>query len=259
MEKNLPKLRISNRQRIQRILDKICSASLPVLLRTLDSGPTAVRGRASNLMRYRARDCFRVSNISAKGIEHIGNSEILQIEFVGRSTQLTFKTKVINVQGNSIIFDIPKVIESVERRQNARFVVTDSMTSFIEMGLWRASSHQTISPPVFDVYPNLASMIKLADISEGGVCAVSRFPGMLSTIGKGVIDDAAYLYLPMQTPVRVGVEIRWIKRIKENIDMEKDGKFARYYRFGANFLSLSDEASIGIQQYLKQLSMADAI
>jgi hypothetical protein len=125
--------------------------------------------------------------------------------------------------------------------------------------MWDPQPLQITSPPVFDVHPEFASRIRLADISEGGICVVSRFPGVLSTVGKGVIDDAAKIYLPMQNPLTVGIEVRWTKRIKENIAMEHEGKFARQFRFGANFVSLTDEASLSIQQYIKQLALADAI
>ena len=133
------------------------------------------------------------------------------------------------------------------------------MSSFVSLGLWEANAHQITSPPVFDNHPEFASMIRLADISEGGICAVSRFPGMLSVLRKGVIDDVATLFLPMQKKIEVGLEVRWIKRIKENVAMEHEGKFARQFRFGANFISLSDDASLSIQQYIKQLALADAI
>jgi hypothetical protein len=257
---NENRLKISNPQRISRILRRICQASLPLMVRAAGATGVAVKGRAANIVVDVAQPAMRISNISDKGIAHLGAATKVQVEFVMMSTMVVFVANILSREQNSVLISLPQALVSIERRRNARYNTTEDLCAFLDMSLFRPSDQDVTAAPFYPQYRTLTSHIALADISFGGVCAVTRFPAVSAVLKRGLIDDQARLVLPMQQPLEVGVEVRWFKRIKEHIKgREEDDAYMRSYRFGLEFTSHSDQVRVAIRQFIQALSQADAI
>lgn len=253
-------LKISNSTRIARILQRICQANLPVIVRELNDSSVAVKGRASSLTMDPSNQLIRISNISDKGIQHLHRPHAkIQVEFVMMSTKVLFVTQLVSIDANSITLMSPSVLVSVERRKNARYSTTDALRAMIHLSLWTPSHDDLTAPPVFAHAPQLANFIQIADLSYGGLCAVTRFPSVNSVIRRGLIDEKAKLILPMQQPFDVSVEIRWIKKIREHVSEYANKQVVRSYRFGLEFVRQSEEVRVAVHQFIQQISQADAI
>lgn len=252
-------VKISNPERVDRILRKISSASIEVLIRIADSKSVAVRGRAAEVDTSNRPHTFRICNISDAGIAHLQTVETARIEFIGMTTQVMFDGKILSRDHGSVAVEFPSALFSLERRENARFIATPTNMAFVNLGCWSAAPNDVTAPPIINPYKDLASWISIADISEGGFCAVTRFPAAINALRRGIIDDHAKIILPMQPQIPVALEIRWFKRIKDRVRVEGATRFQRTFRFGAQFVNQSDEVKLAVKQYIQQLSVAEAI
>jgi hypothetical protein len=253
------RLKISNPQRVTRILRRICQASLQVMIRIEAEAAVAVKGRAASIILDTEVPTMRISNISDKGVMHLAAKARIQVEFIMMSTKVVFQSVVIAREQNSILIQLPASLISIERRKNARHNCTDDMAAFLNLSVFRPEKEDLTAPPFFDHFRSLSSYLAIADLSYGGLCAVTRFPAVNTVLRRGLIDDQAKLVLPMQPPIPVGVEVRWFKRIKEHVKGGDEGSFMRSYRFGVEFVTQSDAASLAIRQFIQQLSQAGAI
>ncbi len=253
------RLKITNPDRIDRILRKICDASMQVVMRRADLKAIAVRGRAATLHEEPGSNGMRISNISAQGMQHLVTVDDLQVEFRGMSTQVGFASKILVREQSSVIVAVPQSLVSLERRKSSRVLSTGRLAPFVKLGVWKPAASDLASPPVFPHFQDLASQVLIADISEGGLCCTTRFPAVVNALTRGVIDDHALLYFPMRTPLEVSLEVRWVKRIKERVKVEGAERFERHYRFGLQFVKMSSEARMRVRQFIQQLTVADAI
>lgn len=257
MEEN--RLKISNPQRVARILRRICQAGLQVMIRAESSTGIAVKGRATNFVMDASQPALRISNVSEKGIAHLGSQPRVQVEFIMMSTKVVFVSSVVAREHSSILVSLPASLVSIERRKNARYSCTESLSAFLDLSVWKPNLDDLAGPPFFSFYRGISGYVGVADLSLGGLCAVTRFPAVNSVLRRGLIDERAKLILPMQTPIEVGVEVRWSKRIREHIKGKDSQSFQRYYRFGFEFVSQSEEVRIAVRQFIQQLSQAGAI
>lgn len=257
---NENRLKISNPQRVTRILRRICQASLQVMVRGAGASGVAVKGRASNIVMDSASPAMRISNISDKGISHLSALGKVQIEFVMMSTKVVFVSTIVAREQSSILVNLPTSLISIERRKNARYNCTEDLTAYLDLSIWKPNPEDVTAPPFYVHHKHLAGYITIADLSFGGMCAVTRFPAVNTVLRRGLIDDRAKLVLPMQDPLEVGVEIRWFKRIKEHVKgAEDESAFMRSYRFGVEFISQTDQVRLAVRQFIQQLSQAGAI
>jgi hypothetical protein len=257
---NESRLKISNPPRVGRILRRICQASLQVMLRCKAQSGVAVKGRASTLSEELNTKVIRISNISDKGMEHLAPNNRVQVEFIMMSTKVVFVSVIVAREQNSLLVKAPDALISIERRKNARYGTASNLSAFLSLSIWQPTEADVTAPPVFPQYRNIGGFIPISDVSFGGFCAVTRFPAVNSVLRRGLIDDRAKIYLPMQPVFDVGVEVRWFKRIKEHVrDPNNAHAFMRSYRFGLEFISQSDFAKTAIRKFLQQLSQAGAI
>ncbi len=256
---NENRLKISNPQRIARILRRICQASLPVVIRAVSTASIAVKGRAATVNDV-GMGTMRISNISEKGIIHLVGIEKIQVEFVMMSTKVVFMSQVLSREDKTLLISLPTTLVSIERRKNARYNCSEDLMAFLDLSVWRPKSNDMTAPPFYPHFSHLAGLLVVSDLSFGGLCAVARFPSVCQSLTRGVIDDQAKLLLPMQDPLAVGVEIRWLKRIREHVNGADDaGAFQRSFRFGIEFVNQSDQVRLSIRQFIQQLSQAGAI
>jgi hypothetical protein len=230
------------------------------MVRAEGAAAVAVKGRASNVIVEGAEPGMRISNISEKGCMHLGMKSRIQVEFIMMSTKVVFIASILSREQSSIVVSMPTSLLSIERRKNARYACTDDVTAFLDLSIWKPEHEDVTAPPFFAHHRDLAAFIGIADLSHGGLCAVTRFPAVNTVLRRGLIDDRAKLVLPMQDPLEVGVEVRWFKRIREHVKgNEEDGTFQRYYRFGVEFINQSDAVKVAVRQFIQQVSQAGAI
>ncbi len=253
-------LKISNPQRIVRILKRISQARLPVLIRVSSQENVLIRGRASDLLADQSMFRMRISNVSESGAKKLEDKKSIQIEFVMMSTKISFVSYVCQIDQNSILVAVPEYLLSIERRKNARHNSTKDFSSYIAMDIWQPGSDDLAAPPTMSHYRDLINHISIVDIGMGGICAVTRFPSASLILRRGVIDDHAKLIFPMQQPLKIGLEIRWTKKIKEQVkDVDGFSRYIRSFRFGGEFIFQNEDAKLVIRQYIQNLMQAEAI
>lgn len=192
-------------------------------------------------------------------MDYLEGRKNVRVEFVGMATQVVFESAIVGREKNSVLVAVPQCLVSVERRKNARFVATPDFTSYVKFSCWSASPNDLTSPPIFSHFADQANWLYIADMSEGGFCASTRFPATLTSIRSGIVDDNAKIYLPMRAPMALPIEIRWVKKIKEVVKLENATHEQRFYKFGVQFLTLPEESRVAIRQYMQQLTTASAI
>jgi len=257
---NESRLKITNPERVQRILSRMCQGSLPVMVRTTENLAVAVKGRAANLILEGSVRAMRISNVSMKGMEFLGNQQAVQVEFVMMSTKVVFVSRILLREQSSILLDVPESLVSIERRKNARYGTTQDLTAFVQFSIYQPPPDDMAAAPFFPHCSDVANHIALSDLSLGGICAVSRFPSLNGILRRGMVDDRAKLYLPMQSPLETSVEVRWFKRIKEHVRVnDGETRSIRSYRFGLEFVAQSEAVQMQIRTFIQRLSQADAI
>ncbi len=255
-------IKISNPERIARVLDKICHASLPLMIRMNDAQKVAVKGRAAGVDQAGgALKKVRISSISEKGITFLTKGAPVQVEFIMMSTKVVFQSVVLEIDHHAVYVAFPQLLVSVERRKNARYACTDNLKAFLKFGAWKAKDDEYTSPPYFPHQVNIASYTSVVDLSLGGLCVTSRFPAIFLELKRGIIDDRASLMLPMSAPIPVSTEIRWIRKIKENVFLGEDRveAFQLHFKIGLEFVTLSDAAGVALKQFMRTLSQSEAV
>jgi len=235
---------------------------LPVFVRGVSSSSVLVKGRASGILSGGTNNppLMRIANISEKGITHLVGTGRVQVEFVMMSTKVAFVTSVVTREDLSILVLIPQTLVSVERRKNSRYLCNDEVRAFLDLSAWRPQINDLAGPPFYPHGRNIAGFIPVADVSQGGVCGITRFPTSITFVKRGLIDDKATIILPMIGRIPCSLEIRWVKKIKEH-QKGQDGKDIqrRFYRFGAQFVGDSDILKVSLRQFMTRLSEAGAI
>ncbi len=234
------------------------------MIRADGDATIAVKGRASSVVLESDLPGMRISNISEKGCSHLTMRQRVQVEFIMMSTKVVFISQILSREQSSIVVSLPTSLLSIERRKNARYPATPELTAFLDLSMWKPDEYDVTAPPFFAHHKDVASFIPVSDVSFGGLCAVTRFPAVNGVLRRGLIDDRAKLILPMQDPLDVGVEIRWVKRIKEHYRSgggaeDSTRAFMRFYRFGVEFISQSDAVKLAVRQFIQQVSQAGAI
>ncbi len=187
----------------------------------------------------------------------------IQVEFATMATKIMFTSPVLDIGESWVRVGFPKTLVSLERRSSDRYVCRDHLMSFLSFSLWEPKVNDVLAPPMYAHQKESGAMVTIADISVGGICVVTRFPSICSVFFRGVVDGRALLHLPMQIPLPVEAEVRWIKKIKEHVAQPKaDGTISLYtrsYRLGLQFRNQSESSKIAIKQFTQQLALKDAI
>jgi hypothetical protein len=253
-------IKIQNPERVERILSRAISAKLELLMRLESNMKLAVRGKAQLIDTGTSPTSILIDGLSDKGARYLAQSQEVRVEFVGMATQIVFYVTCRGVTADTVRLDMPKEIHSFDRRVNTRAVVTAKLAAFIRLTTWRPRSSDITAPPVLDLYSDLANQVALVDVSEGGVCGITRFPHIVDTLDRGHMDPKAEIILPLATPIVAPIEVRWTRRIKESRIMP-DGstRNQRSYRVGFQFTNPDEALKLQLKQYMNQLTVADAI
>jgi hypothetical protein len=251
--------KISTPDRIVRMLRRVCQANLPVLIRYSSDVTVAIKARAAYLVADSNPPYIRLNGISNVGARHLDNVKVIQVEFVMMSTKIQFVSRVLNRADDSLLLEMPRLLYSVERRKNTRYATTADLTGYLGLSVWGAKETDPCAPAML-WNRALANQIKIVDISQTGLAVVTRFPAVARIVRRGLIDDNAMLQLPMQRPVRVSIEVRWARRLKERVETgTQEGRLSRSFRFGVTFQNLDEDARLSIAQFVQQLTQAEAV
>jgi hypothetical protein len=249
---------ISSMERIERILAKICAAHLNVIVRRKGENMISVRGIAQAIG-HSGTKSLEISNISPVGMAHLKTAREVIVEFKGMSTHLTFAQVIVEHQDAGVRIALPKQLYSLERRKNSRFKTTDENSAFLSVPSIGKSPATFGSPFAPTQLNNLNNWVRLADLSEGGICLVTRFPGILRHFRREhSIDDAA-LMLPMHTPIPVNAQVRWVKRVREMDEQLGEEAFRRKILIGLQFINPSEELTLNIRKFIRAMNLADAV
>ena len=197
--------------------------------------------------------------ISKSGAEKLSPGDVVKFEVIGMPSKIVFATKILEKSAMGLTCSLPGSLVSIERRQNSRYTTTLGKMAYYVPGFWKPGIDDIAAPPCIYSYADLNNWLPVLDISAGGLCIKTHFPSVLTSIGEKTIDDKARLILPMSDPIEMSVEIRWQRRIKNKFsDGDKD-RHQLDFRFGIEFSDLDEKDALKIKQFLRQLSLADAI
>lgn len=247
--------KITNPERIARILSKMCEGRMQVIIRTKESSKLGIRANFLSL----SKEGLLFDRISVFGLEKIPLGLPVKIEVLGMPTMVMFFVEARQKDSDKLVCSVPSMLVSVERRQNSRFKVIPSSMAYMSFSMWQPEDQDLGAPPFFEAYRTLASWIPMVDISAGGVCLSSHFPSFLSALESVSLDAEAKLHLPMQNPLPVQAAIRWKRRIRNRFADNDSERYQLDFRLGIEFVGLSDEHKLRIRNYLRQLSVAEAI
>lgn len=259
------KTKITNPERVARIINKICQANLRVFIRATENITVAVKGKASSVVAAKVPDgrrvlTIRLSNISNNGLNYLSNKQKVQIEFVLMATKVVFVSRILSKDQNQILISMPTKLVSIERRKNARYLTNENMMGFLDLSVWNNGESDFAATPIFPHYNDIKNYLSIADVSVGGICAVTQFPSVSQELNRGCLDEGASLILPMQAPIPVAFEVRWVKRIKEQkkcIDGVVRSTIS--YRFGCEFVNQSEAVLTALRQFMRQIGQSEAI
>lgn len=258
-------LRISNPERVQRILDRAVSTRLSIFFRAPEDPTVSIKGYVDDIM-----DVFdekgaknrgvRISGISERGMRFVRKVAAVQVEFVLMSTKVVFVGRVLKTDTSHIVVSLPKHLISVNRRKNERFSAIPTHRAFFRFNVYRPSLEHLASLPLYNHYSDLSGFLSVEDISLGGICVATTYPGLSEIITDKMIDQSSELHLAMGAPIKVPTEVLWIKRLKEHVkDEEGTSRHVSSFRVGIQFLSVDEQLKNSITQFIQQVVKQEAI
>ncbi|MCX6124653.1 MAG: PilZ domain-containing protein [Proteobacteria bacterium] len=256
------KIKVSNPERILRVLQRVAAGGLAVQVRALKQSETAVKGRAVASGSLQLNHGFTIGGISERGRTHLSSLADggLQIEFVLLSTKIVFYARMLDLAGNGILVSIPDFLLSIERRTGARFPVSHNTRAYIKLEDWHSEISDPAVLPFFEYQREFASLLHVGDVSVGGLSIVARFPAVCRVLQRSSVIERSQLLLPLSPPIDMMMEVRWVKRVRENVqDYSGHQRTCRAYRFGVQFLSPSEELGVELQKFMARLAVAEAI
>lgn len=259
METAGKRIKISSEDKVLRILDGLCTAGASVFLQLPGEGGTSVRATASTILNVGKSRALRIDRISEQGMIHLQEAPKLRVEFRGLATHMAFPARVLSKETESLVIQVPSTIYSLERRENLRYGTTELLLPSLELHEWTPNPKHLSDPSFFDKHTKIASRLPIADVSESGVKVAVRFPGPLNQLEVGQVDHSAALHLPMSKPLPVSVEVRWMKRVHQNVHNDGAVRRQRLFFMGFQFVQLDDEGKFAIRKFIQQLSLSDAI
>lgn len=250
---------ISSRDRILRLLARMCKAQMNVIMRTANSpAGISIRGVFKDGGED-AGDMITIGDISSKGIMRLLHIKEVQIEVLGMPSRVTFESKVLKIGKSELQLQVPKQLISVERRQNSRYPTTVDHMAYFALEKFQNSETSLANPPIFGLAGHMDSWISIADLSVTGACLFTRFKGVYDHIEVAGDLLLGKLIFPMMDPAPLAVSIRWKKRTVQSYVEEDVEKQKLEFRIGIEFNAMTEDKTTRIRQFMRRLSMAQAI
>ena len=96
---------ISNPERIERILRTVAASKTYVRIKSAVQSRTVVKGQVEK----HSDQALTIGNISERGRDFLSDQHVLDIEFVGISTRLSFKTRTMRLGLTQVQVEIPRL------------------------------------------------------------------------------------------------------------------------------------------------------
>ncbi|MDD9950314.1 MAG: hypothetical protein OXT67_01990 [Zetaproteobacteria bacterium] len=261
-------IRISDPARIRRILEKASSTHIPILMRDLSNPKTAVRGECKGLgdMMQTHNDSpktyMHVCRLSERGLQYLQGKTQIKLEFTVASLKLVCAVEILkkNTAERSLLLTVPNEIYSFERRNMIRHQVNKHYPVFVSIPHFNAISHNLLNPPTLPHMAHLAKFIGSSDISLGGICLESFFPGFLKNVTRDQVVENVILQLPMQSAYNVDLKYCWIKAAPSNpLSKKSSRKRVKIFSVGCSFENPDEPLIIGIRRYVQQVQEMESI
>ena len=246
--------KIINKERIGRLIDRMCVEKLLAIIRRKTESSVAIRSCVQEILSEDVK-YIRLDKISKKGMTFLHESDSISVEVIGMPTRLIFQTKIVKRQTSSIMISFPTSLLSIERRTNSRYRSTVNCRSYVALNDWRAIPDDIAAPPTFEIYDHLSSWCFVHDLSSNGLCLSSYFPSVIKHLRIKGHEKNAKIIFPMQDPLLVNFTIRWCRKIQLK-KMEHD--FFEF-RIGGQFFDLNPSTEKIIAGHIKKLSLMDII
>lgn len=253
------KFKITNEDRIKRILERVASRHLNVLIRLNDEKKIGIRAKFDAFDASAKVPIIMLNGISSIGYEKLKGQEAVKVEVIGMPTQVVFFSKIIRLGFGSILLSSPSSLINIERRANARYKTVPSRMAYIEFSDISERINPESSPPSYPYYQSFDKWVPIADLSIGGASCISPFPYLLQYYHSTKGHCKARLVSPMMDPFDLELEFRWQKVLKTQVENAPEGYFSRRFLFGIQFAKLDEETLKKVKFQLTQLSMADAV
>lgn len=259
MQETQSSSKIVNPERIHRLFLKMCEGGMNGIIRPESQQNLGIRTSFHMVETSFREPVIFMTDISDKGLQVLNDGITVQIEVVGMPTRVMFRTKIVKKVPGGIVINMPSSLVSIERRRNARYRIVPRYMGYLQFSDWEAEKDDVAAPPVFEQRESLASWCPLSDLSIGGACVRTQFPSVLGIVQPNAADLHAKLILPMVKPIGVEVTFRWQKRIRNRIRVNDEERYRLDFLFGVEFSNLDEAAFLKIRQFLRQLSLADAV
>lgn len=237
----------------------MCENEMLALIRTKDNFKVGIRATFSKLVNGKNGIYIKFSGISKLGLEKLVLNETLRFEILGMPSKVVFQTKARKIDEGVLICPMPKSLISIERRSAARSATVPDVMAYMKLSVWQPEDSNLGGPPLFPQFTHMKNWLPIFDISIGGVCLYTSFPDVLKSTEMGTVDEEATLILPMASPITIPSTVRWQRRIKNTRSEVDDDRTHLEFRLGIEFNSLEEDDVMTIKQFIRQLSVAEAI
>lgn len=262
---------------ISEILSEACRLGISVLVRYSQTGK-AIRGS----MQVIEEDLtsLKLGGISDAGMQLLAQAPNVRVEFVLLSKKLVFVSRVLERSGGQIKLAFPTKIVSTERRQNARFRVTQSHAAFLDFPQLFVPVGPLDAPWVPTASRDKSSAavrVRIDDISLGGLSCVTRFAAIAALWKAGPEEVLGHLVLPSSPVIPCSFTIRWVKKTVAPLAQDQFPQLQEvlvgrvggggaplefkdiFTRCGCQFVDAKPEMEAALKQYLRDLQMAQSI
>lgn len=237
----------------------MCDGGMYALIRTKVEAKVGIRCNFSKVVGTESAPLIEFSGISSYGLSKLTVGERVKFEVIGMPSQVIFQTQIQKISHTTIRCPLPKDLITIERRAAARYATTRKLMAYLKLSVWKPSNLDTGAPPTFGPGHDLTLQVPILDISIGGVCLKTNFPSVLKCL-EGIKEDSqATLVLPMTEPIALPTLFRWQRRIRNRQPRIDDDRYQLEFRIGVEFAHLNNEQVMRINQFIRQLSIADAI
>lgn len=256
---------IKNPDRVLRILRKVSDAGIRIFMRNATDPSVSVKGKLIGIEAYenseqKINGIVKISDVSVKGSKHLCSDPVIQVEFLLMDTKVQFKSKIIKSENESLLIVLPNIIYSIERRLNERVLTNERMIGYIGLNYPSQYFQDLSSHPVYPIFSDIFKCLPVADISVGGACISTNFPAARKYLSSGFVDKEARLYLPMRAPFQIPIEVRWIKKVSEEIQNENGTSSVHVNnKIGCEFKEVDEHLLKEIRHFMKRISQAEAI
>ncbi len=251
--------RISDPERIERLLGKGCVAKIGAMLRLNETDTIAVRGTLSEMVSLGSVRAIEITGLSSKGKLHLTHASQCIVELVMMNAKVVFSGFVVKFFGDSMFLTLPTEMVNIERRKNARHFVPSNQAAFISFSGWQPKPTDPVAPPCIFGFESMSGWIRISDLSMSGISAQMLVPGPVGQLERGYADPEARLHLPSQSPIKVHCVIRWTKRISDWTHNNPGNKYTRVFKIGCEFVAPDQVVTTILHQAIRDFSTAGAV